>query len=107
MSVPSPRKVTVPELLLNVPEFDQIPVTFILPAGAVSSPVIFILLNVFTLEPLIVVFPINLIVPPFAVNVPLFTKSPPTLNVWPFKSKVAPELIVILPTKVFSVSVMF
>ncbi len=62
---------------MKVPELVQLPATFIFAEeGAVRVPVIFILLNVVTLDPLTVVAPLNVVVLVFAVKVPEFAQFP-------------------------------
>jgi hypothetical protein len=75
-----PSKVTVPELLLNVPALTQLPPTFIFAAGAVNvlDAAMSRLLKELVLAPLIVVVPSKVTVPPLAVKVPALTQLPPT-----------------------------
>ena len=64
VETPAPLKVTVPELWLKVPEFAQLPDTFMFPLGAVSVPDVIFTLVVVTVPD----EPVN--VPPLIVNPP-------------------------------------
>ena len=74
-----PETVTVPVPQLNAPLFVHVPATFMLAAGAVRIFEMVRLLNVLTPEPEITLVPLNVTVPPLALNVLLFIQLPDTL----------------------------
>ena len=74
-----PLNVTVPVPQMNVPELDQLPATFMLALGAVRIFEMVMLLKALALEPEITLVPLNVTVPPLALNVLLFIQLPDTL----------------------------
>ena len=110
-----PLNTTVPLFAPNVPLLVQFPATFIVPDGAVSVPLIMILLSELVLLPEIAVVPPKVAVPEPALSVPLLTRLPFTLKlevgvrvpviVTPPKVSVVPPLSVVAPEKVIALAV--